>query len=237
MFERRNGVQQSTIVAEPRTLVLRGPGHGYEYEWEADHLATLTCLDAHLVRAAAVDCGLADPDRAGIEGSVDARDPIFEHLVTVLREEARVAAYPGQPLMVQSVASVLALRLVTRFAACGRPRPSEPGGLTGRTFERIRAYVENNIGEPISLPDLARVAGVSRFHFARLFRRRTGESPMSYVVRSRIERAKLLLLAGEQKIADIAAALGFADQSHFTRTFRRLVGMSPSEFGRSRTAA
>jgi AraC family transcriptional regulator len=57
---------------------------------------------------------------------------------------------------------------------------------------------------------------------------------MGYLLRRRIERAKPMLRGpATKRIADIAADLGFADQSHFTRTFRRLVGMSPSDFGGS----
>jgi AraC family transcriptional regulator len=99
-------------------------------------------------------------------------------------------------------------------------------------FARVRDYIEHNLGEAISLEDLARVAGISRFHFARQFRARTGESPMGYLVRTRVERAKALLRDSQARVADISAELGFADQSHFTRTFRRMVGVPPSAYVR-----
>jgi AraC family transcriptional regulator len=98
------------------------------------------------------------------------------------------------------------------------------------TFARVHSYIESNVGEQVRLEDLARVAGVSRFHFARQFRRRTGESPMAYLLRTRIERAKTLLRRDDVKLSELAAILGFSDQSHFTRTFRRIAGMSPSAF-------
>lgn len=99
-------------------------------------------------------------------------------------------------------------------------------------FVRVRDYIEHNLGEAISLEDLARVAGVSRFHFARQFRACTGESPMGYLLRTRVERAKTLLRDSQARVVDISAELGFADQSHFGRTFRRLVGMPPSAYAR-----
>jgi AraC-like DNA-binding protein len=92
-----------------------------------------------------------------------------------------------------------------------------------------------HIGESISLEALARVACMSRFHFARRFRQSTGSSPMAYLLQMRIQRARCLLEEGESKIADIAAELGFFDQSHFTRTFRRAIGMSPRAYARSAT--
>ena len=107
------------------------------------------------------------------------------------------------------------------------------GGLPGSAQRRIRAYIDAHIGEHISLDDLAHQAGVSRFHFARQFRLSTGVSPMEYLRRVRIERSKSILQSRETTIAEVAATLGFSDQSHFTRTFGRLVGVSPGSFARN----
>jgi AraC family transcriptional regulator len=96
----------------------------------------------------------------------------------------------------------------------------------------VRAYIDDHIGKRISLDELARQAGVSRFHFARQFRLSTGESPMEYLRRVRIERSKSILQTQDATIAEVAARLGFSDQSHFTRIFGRLVGVSPGSFAR-----
>ena len=106
------------------------------------------------------------------------------------------------------------------------------GGLAGGALRRVGAYIDDHIGERISLDQLARQAGVSRFHFARQFRLSTGESPMGYLRRVRIERSKSILQSRETTIAEVAARLGFSDQSHFTRIFGRLVGLSPGSFAR-----
>jgi AraC family transcriptional regulator len=108
-----------------------------------------------------------------------------------------------------------------------------PSGLAASVLRRIRVYIDAHIGEHISLDDLARQAGISRFHFARQFRLSTGESPMGYLRRVRIERSKSILQSGETTIAEVAANLGFSDQSHFTRTFGRMVGVPPGSFARS----
>jgi AraC family transcriptional regulator len=123
-----------------------------------------------------------------------------------------------------------ALRLV---AYAPEERHQFRGGLPGGALRRVRGYIENHIGERISLDELAREAGVSRFHFARQFRLSTGESPMEYLRRVRIERSKSILQTRAATIAEVAARLGFSDQSHFTRIFGRLVGVSPGSFARS----
>lgn len=103
-------------------------------------------------------------------------------------------------------------------------------GLSERAFQRVHSYMVLHLGEDISLAKLAAAACISRFHFARLFRARTGYSPMAYVMRLRLARAREMLAGDDHCIADTAAALGFYDQSHFTRTFRRVHGVPPRVF-------
>jgi len=113
------------------------------------------------------------------------------------------------------------------------PEPDASPGLSPAALKRARAFMEANLGESLTLDDLAGAAGVSRFHFARLFRVSTGSSPMNFLMKQRIARAQMLLLRGDRSVCDIAAALGFCDQSHFSRTFRRMTGQTPREFVRS----
>jgi AraC family transcriptional regulator len=119
------------------------------------------------------------------------------------------------------------------FQRLDQPPFDRPHGLNGRALRRALSFIEANLGERFTLETLAANVGISRFHFARLFRLATGYSPMEYLMRQRIERGKLILALGEYSICEIAALLGFCDQSHFTRTFRRMTGMSPRDYART----
>jgi transcriptional regulator GlxA family with amidase domain len=103
-------------------------------------------------------------------------------------------------------------------------------GLSRRALRQALIYIEAHLGDPVRLQDIARAAGVSRFHFARLFRVSTGDSPMEFLLRSRIERAKMILRSTDRRMCEIAASLGFCDQSHFSRSFRRYAGVTPRQF-------
>lgn len=112
-----------------------------------------------------------------------------------------------------------------------RPRAANgTSGLSDKALERTVAYIHAHLFDNLTLGDLARIACVSRFHFARMFRVRTGFSPMKYVQHERIEIAKHLLRTNEGNISAIAAALGFFDQSHFSRVFRKITGISPGRY-------
>jgi AraC family transcriptional regulator len=106
-------------------------------------------------------------------------------------------------------------------------------GLPRYKLRRVVAYVDARLGGPISLDDLANVAGVSRFHFHRQFRKSVGVTPREYVLRARIERAKGLLTESDLTVGEISGAVGFADQSHFSNIFRRLTAMTPRSFRNS----
>jgi AraC-like DNA-binding protein len=86
------------------------------------------------------------------------------------------------------------------------------------------------LSEPISLADLARVAGLSPMHFAAQFRLATGHRPHEYLQLRRIERAKRLLLQPNVSLIDIALQVGFRTQSHFTTVFKRYIGKAPSHW-------
>ena len=104
------------------------------------------------------------------------------------------------------------------------------GGLRPRAFQRVREYILAHLAENISNRVLAELVGLSVFHFARSFRQTAGVSPHRFMLESRVERVKHLLVETELSLSQIAIRAGFADQSHCTRRFREFVGITPSRF-------
>ncbi|HEY9214868.1 MAG TPA: AraC family transcriptional regulator [Ancylobacter sp.] len=94
-------------------------------------------------------------------------------------------------------------------------------------LKRVVEYVNINIAERISLANMAGAAGLSRMHFAAQFRIATGMRPHDFLLRCRIETAQELLSQTDQRVIDIALAVGFQTQAHFTTVFRRLTGDTP----------
>jgi len=82
----------------------------------------------------------------------------------------------------------------------------------------------------IELAEIAAIAGLSVFHFARQFKHSAGVTPHYYLVSRRVERAKELLAGTDLSLSAIAFAAGFSDQSHLTRHFRQIVGTTPGQF-------
>jgi AraC-like DNA-binding protein len=119
---------------------------------------------------------------------------------------------------------------ILRYAV-NRPLFSDRDDARG-AVAKARAYLEAHYAEDVSLETLAAIAGLSAFHLVRLFRRAYGLPPHLYLTHVRVLRAKALL-AGGQPIAEVAAAVGFTDQSHLTRRFKRIVGVTPGQYQRA----
>jgi len=107
------------------------------------------------------------------------------------------------------------------------------GGLPPGPLKRVQQYVEDHLAERVSTERLAAIAGLSVFHFARVFKQSQGMTPHSYLLHRRIVRAQELLGETESPLSEIALVSGFADQSHLARHFREHVGVSPAIFRRS----
>jgi transcriptional regulator GlxA family with amidase domain len=102
--------------------------------------------------------------------------------------------------------------------------------IISRSMKTVIEYIRANSTANISLPVLARIAGVTPHHFSALFRKTTGLSAHQYILRERIERSKLYLRDEELSVKDVSRLTGFRTQGHFTKVFRKLAGGTPSEF-------
>jgi AraC-like DNA-binding protein len=90
--------------------------------------------------------------------------------------------------------------------------------------------LESDFEAPHSLSELARDAGLSSYHFLRVFKDTTGITPHQWLLRARLRRAALLLVATRNAVTDIALDVGFEDLSNFIRTFRAEFGTSPRSY-------
>lgn len=172
-----------------------------------------------LLRAVA---GSAAAERPLVVGSADG---VVLAIGSVLR---RVHATDGflSDVAASTLAHRLAAHLLTRYA--GLPRTAglrTPGTLEARTVDRVADYVDSALGSPLSLDQLAEVARLSPFHFARAFKNSTGMTPHGFVTSRRIDRARHLLRTGDEPVDAVARAVGFSNVSHFRRVFRRHTAM------------
>ncbi len=99
-----------------------------------------------------------------------------------------------------------------------------------RHLLRAKDLADRRYADPLAVDDLARIAGLSRAHFSREFRRHFGESPHAYLLTRRLERAASLLRTTDRSIAEICFDVGLRSVGSFTSSFRRAFGVSPTRY-------
>jgi AraC-like DNA-binding protein len=114
---------------------------------------------------------------------------------------------------------------LVEFSRGATPSPDDP-------VNRACRHIDQNFAKETSLRDLAKIAGQSPYHFARLFRQRTGVPPMRYLRQVRVEAAKTLVVATPMPLRAIATQVGLVDEFHLSRVFRNVTGRPPSALRR-----
>ena len=195
---------------------------GDEYVCTHDHVCGDECLSFFLGPQLVEAIG----DRTEI-WRVGAAPPLPE--LMVLGELAQAAADGRSDIGLDEVGQLFASRFVE--VVSGRSREPVPA----RARDRRRAvetalWIDANSHQEIDLERAAAEAGISPFHFLRLFANVLGVTPHQYLVRSRLRHAARLLADDELPITEIAYEVGFGDLSNFVRTFHRAAGASPRRF-------
>lgn len=195
---------------------------GDEYICTHDHVCGDECLSFFLSPELVEAIG----DRSQI-WRVGAAPPLPE--LMVLGELAQAAASGRSDIGLDEVGQLFASRFVE--VVSGRSREPAPA----KARDRRRAvetalWIDANSHQEIDLEWAAGEAGISPFHFLRLFANVLGVTPHQYLVRSRLRHAARLLADDDLPITDVAYEVGFGDLSNFVRTFHRAAGLSPRRF-------
>jgi AraC family transcriptional regulator len=156
---------------------------------------------------------------------VGAQDPVLESLLSAMLQE--IGAEPVR-LYLDTLFEALLVRLIRNHSTLGEAKAVARQPLAPFRLRRVQEYVDANLAADIDLQTLANTAGLSRFHFCRVFQRVTGQTPHEYVAHRRIERAKRLMCETCFSLQEIAAQSGFSSPAQFSTAFRRFTGLSPS---------
>lgn len=229
-IQRRAGQTRDSRLSAGMSILMPA---GHDAVWEGEAPASIRIrVPVALVEQAASEIGSGSCGSVELLNDFGVRDMALESFARILADELERPQHPAQYLIIDSVSAAIAAHLLRNYNAASGPLSERPPVLSRKTIADIIDYIEEHLDVTIRLHELAAIAGVSRFHFARLFKNSLGETPMRYVEGMRIDRAKSLIHQGGHALVDIALSVGFADQSHFTRRFTRHVGCPPAAYAR-----
>jgi AraC family transcriptional regulator len=228
-LETKEGGRFRNVTIAPGAVWLNPAGEGFEHNArDPMTFARLSIVPSKLERVI---------ERFGqrLDPGYGLQDPQLEYLMRTLMLEVSGGGASGVAFS-ESLLTAIALRMAAKFSAAPEGKPAR-GALTPVRLKKVFDFVDGNLPQPLSLDQLAQVAGISPFHFAREFKRITSETPHQFVLARRLERARELLERSGLSVGEVAAEVGFSDQSHLTRWFRRRFGAPPARFAKDRAGA
>jgi AraC-like DNA-binding protein len=230
-FEYRSAAGRELMT--PGSLMLGNAGQSFECGH--DHGAGDRCLSFHYepdyfenLAADAAGRPRARPARGGRPDFRPLRLPPLRALSALVARAC--AGLTGSVNVSWEELSVLVAARAVRLAGGFTPgADAVTPSATARVTRAVRR-IERDLGDGLSLSELAREARLSPFHFLRTFQRLTGVTPHQYVLRTRLREAALRLAAGPPRILDVAFDSGFGDVSNFNHAFRAEFGISPGRY-------
>jgi AraC family transcriptional regulator len=182
-------------------------------------------LDPVFVRRVAEGLEL-DADRIELVEQRRNTDPTLRHIAMALR--AGIQSGDALDRMYgEALSTALAVHLLREYGAAVLGPKRQYGGLPRAKLMRAVEYIQDQLDTDLTVSGIAQAVGLSPYHFTRLFKESTGQSPYQYVVEARVRKAKELLTTGKFTISEAAYHVGFVDQSHLTRHFKRVFGLPP----------
>jgi AraC family transcriptional regulator len=196
-------------------------------EWVG--LMNVSHLQLGISDAALMACSDGAYGEVELRASRKVAEPRLSAMVAAVHAEM-VAGFPSGRLFLDSIEQAMAVTLVNGHAVRHRPVQIYRGGLGSARLRRIKELVHARMENDLSLDEMAQSVGLSTAHFARMFRKSTGETPHQFVLRQKLERAKRMLRVPDARVLDVALACGFKTQQHFAQAFREVWGVSPTAY-------
>jgi AraC family transcriptional regulator len=210
------------------TLSLTAPGRATRLRWRATSAQPVATLQAVVpgptVREAAQQ--LWGRRQVPVLDSLSIDDPTSGQL---LRAMAAAQEARAPEIYAETAVQYLVVHLLTRYAAF--PAPALPAREEQRTA-RVRAHMAEHLAEPLTLAELAAVAGLSPWHFLRVFKAEHGTTPMRHLADLRVRAAQDLLTSTSRSVTEVAYACGFSSPGHLTTAFQRQLGATPTRYRR-----
>jgi AraC family transcriptional regulator len=234
--EREAGGAWVSSHIKPGSLFLTMAGAPYEFRWtrlSPEPLEiVLFLISMPIFEEALLDLYGEKTLAAHFRNTSGIEDPKLVVLLQCLREELSMPS--ASALFVRSLAHAIAVHLARHYMDFGESQLAEAAALPAFKLRAITRWMDEHLAEPFSLATLAQIAGMSEFHFNRLFKGAVGIPPSQYQIKSRMEAARRLLRETKVSVVDIANQVGYSNPSHFAHLFRKHTGLSPSDYRRHR---
>lgn len=229
VLERESEEGKARHDLSPGFVTILPSAHPVRWSWNSRLSFSLLALQPDFLCRVAEEHLDLSADAVQLSFVERKQDPVITSIAAALAREA-VHNDAGSRLYADSLAHILAVHLLRnqQFHPIGKEFEMRPAP---RAVESAVSFIQQNHARDIGLADISAAARLSPFHLSRLFRCTLGVAPYQYLIQTRVNSARALIMAGggRYSLAEIAVAVGFADQSHLTRHFKRVLGTTPGK--------
>jgi AraC family transcriptional regulator len=234
--ERENNGPWLTSRVKKGSMFLTAAGAPYDFRYRTltaePYEVVLVLLSLPLFNEALQEVFGANAENARLRDVSGFEDP---HLIPLLQQLRAEAARPvASRLLVRGIAQVIAVHLARNYSALTEAARGETSSLPGFKLRRITDWMAEHLTEEFSLARLAEQAGMSEFHFNRLFKRATGVPPSQYQIKLRMDASRRVLRETKKSVITVANEVGYSNPSHFAQLFRKETGLSLTDYRRQR---
>lgn len=230
-LERESRGERVQHQLAPGFVAVLPGGHPVRWSWNSRISFSLLALRPEFLERVAEESFGLDAGQIELVVAEREQDPAIATIAGALAREA-VRGDAGSRVYAESLAHILAVHLLRNYVANrGGLFEEKPARAIPRAVAKAVAYIQQNQARDIGLTDIAAAAHMSPFHLSHVFKRAIGAAPYQYLIQMRVNSARALIVAGGggHSLAEIATAVGFADQSHLTRHFKRVLGVTPKQ--------
>jgi AraC family transcriptional regulator len=229
-------------VYHPGALCVHRPGESQRYRFPEPEPAQANFRTAMLYLPHAQMAAAAEQlRRAGQRSAIPSLNPAVDRDPAIAQMTAallRAMTEKVDDLYAETSAAWLAVHLVTRYGPLsGIDDGRSLGDISDARVARVVEFMSAHFNQPLTLDQLAAEAGVSKFHFTRLFRSKVGQSPLGFLTDLRLDSARRMLVTSDLSVAAVGEACGYRAPSHFSAAFAARYGLTPTSFRATRQRA
>lgn len=221
----------SKIIAEMTEGLVSIAPPGVPRSGKIDGSGEVTAIFIDPVKIAEIATAQVEFESFEILPQFAIHDSLVYQLGTALDAEL-LSDWPSPRVYAESLGTALAAHIMMKYSN-KTATPPRGNSLSRTQLRRSIEFIHENLHADISLAEIAAIANMSKYHFAKSFRRAIGIAPHQYLVKLRMEKARILLTSDDLSVEEIANRVGYSDKSHFAAQFLKIVGTTPNRYRRS----
>ena len=222
-----DGGRECEFVVEPGSCAVVAPRELRKFRFEGEAWGLILQIEPEVLQS--MIANPRDGNALELIRFWDGVDPVLRDLLLKIHAEVQ-SDFAAGGILAEHLCARLAEELIQRYSIGKLKIDQYKGGLPGTKLRQVMEYIDSHLDQNLTTGEIARVAGLSKYHFGKAFSASTRMTLHSFILARRMVRARALLAHSDLPLVHVAAEAGFSSQSHFTTVFLERTGVTPGRY-------